>query len=346
MKTALLFNIWTILAGLCMAIKNEELLKRSRKSSDRIIELTDSNFQKILGTGRDAWIMVFLTSSSPQIGCNTCLEAADEFKLISSSWFKDHPEGLSTAGEKDASLFFAMSDLKDKAIPDIFRFYGLEHVPRFFLFGPGGGINDYDIIDLLGSPGIDRTLNLANAVKQATEIPDLKLYQPMNWSVIIISAVVTFTTVYMFKRHYALTTRVLSMRPLWAVLWTSFIIMMLGGYMFNSIRGSQLAGVAENGDLIYFLAGQSQAQFKIETQVVGVIYGTLAAAIVCLTLAVPKVRNYYKDSRKTPFVETSISVILAIVIYAFFAGLTTIYEIKQPGYPYSLTRFSSFFNFT
>lgn len=343
MKAQSIFNVWAMMVGFCFAIKNDQLLEKSRKNSDHIIELTDNNFKKILGTGRDAWIMVFLTSSSPQIGCSTCLEAADEYRLIASSWFKDHPLGVSTAGEEDKHLFFAISDLNDQTIPETFKYFGLEHVPRFFLFGPGGDIKDYQVIDLLGNPGMERASNLASAIKQVTEISDLKIYQPINWSVAITSAVVTFTTVYMFKRHYAFTTRILSMRPLWAILWTSFIIMMLGGYMFNSIRGSQLAGVADNGDLIYFLAGQSQAQFKIETQIVGVLYGTLASTVVCLALAVPQLKKFYKNSRKRPFVEASVSVIFAILVYAFFAGFTSIYEIKQPGYPYSLAKLSSLF---
>lgn len=343
MKFQALVGLWSMLAGLCMAISNENLLQRSRKNGDQIIELTDANYQRILGTGRDAWIMVFLTSSSPQIGCATCIEAADEYELLAKSWFKDHPSGVTTAGDEETSLFFAISDLKDATIPEIFTFYGLEHVPRFFLFAPGGNIHEYQTVDLLGSGGMERVLGLAGAIKKATNIPDFNIHQPTNWSLIITTAVITFGASYMFNRHYELTTKILSMRPLWAITWTFFTILMLGGYMFNMIRGSQLAGVADNGDLIYFLPGQSSSQFRIETQITGLLYSGLAAAILGLVVAVPKLKLYYKGTSKAAVVEVGSSVILAIVVYAFFAGLTSIYEIKQPGYPYPLVRISSLF---
>lgn len=343
MKLQILFSLWSFVAGICMAITNDNLLQRSRKGSDNIIELTDGNYQRILGTGRNAWIMVFLTSSSPQIGCATCIEAADEYKLLAKSWFKDHPDGVSTAGEEETSLFFAISDLKGSKIPEIFTFYGLEHVPRFFLFAPGGNIREYETIDLMNNGGMERVLGLAGSIKKITNIPDFNIYQPMNWSLIITTALITFGISYMFKRHYELTVKLLSMRPLWALVWTLFVILMLGGYMFNLIRGSQLAGVGKDGDLIYFLPGQSSSQFKIETQITGVIYSGLAAAIVGLVLAVPKLKSYYKGSSKSTIVEVGSSAIFAIVVYTFFAGLTSIYEIKQPGYPYPLTKISSLF---
>ncbi|CAR27373.1 hypothetical protein ZYGR_0I06470 [Zygosaccharomyces rouxii] len=343
MQYQVLLSLWSLVAGLCMAITNDNLLQRSRKSSDNIIELTDGNYQRILGTGRNAWIMVFLTSSSPQIGCATCIEAADEYKLLAKSWFKDHPEGVSTAGEEEASLFFAISDLKDSKIPETFSFYGLEHVPKFFLFGPGGNIREYETIELMSGGGMERVLGLVSDIKKSTNIPDFNIYQPMNWSLISIVAFTTFCISYMFKRHYELTTKILSMRPLWALVWTFFTILMLGGYMFNLIRGSQLAGVGENGDLVYFLPNQSSSQFRIETQITGVIYSGLAAAVVGLVLAVPKLKSYYKGTSKSTIVEVGSSVVFAIMVYAFFAGLTSIYEIKQPGYPYPLTKVSSLF---
>lgn len=342
MQLQVFFCLWALLSGVCMAITNEKLLQRSHKNGDNIIELTDSNYQRILGTGRDAWIMVFLTSSSPQIGCSTCIEAAEEYRLLAKSWFKDHPDGVSREGDEETSLFFAISDLTGSKIPEVFTFYGLEHVPRFFLFGPGGSIREYETIDLMNNAGIDRVLGMAAEIKTRTNIPDFNIYQPTNWSLIITTAFVTFCISYMFKRHYEFTMKILSMKSLWALAWTVFIILMISGYMFNLIRGAQLAGVDGNGNILYFLPNQS-SQFKIETQVLSVIYGSLAAAIVGLVFAVPKLKSYYKGTSKASAVEIGSSALLAIVIYGFFAGLTTVYEIKQPGYPYPLAKISSLF---
>ncbi|QLL31399.1 hypothetical protein HG536_0B02620 [Torulaspora globosa] len=344
MKIQLLLAFATLFQWFCMALRYDKLLEESRKNFGNVIELTDTNYKRILGTPRDSYILVFLTASAPQVGCSICLEAADEFKMIANSWFKDHPDAVSKKGREAKSLFFAKSDLKDpQHIPQIFQFYSLQHVPRLFLFAPGGDMQSYQIIDLAGNAGKDRALQLISSLKAETKIEDFVLHLPVDWSLSIAVAFVTFTVVYLFKRHSELMSRLFSLRPLWAVSWTFFVILMLGGYMYNNIRNAQLAGVGSKGEIMYFLPGQSQHQFKIETQVVGVIYASLTASLLALIVGIPKLRDHYQGSSSMTLLEVASNILLAAIVYAFFAGLTSVFSIKQPGYPFQLMKLSSLF---
>lgn len=344
MKIQLLLAITALLQWFCVALPYNQLLQESQKSSSNVIELTDKNFKRILGSPRDSYIVLFLTASAPQVGCSICLEAADEFKMIVNSWFKDHPEAVTTKGREAKSLFFAKSDLKDpQHIPKIFQFYNLQHVPRLLLYSPGGDINSYKIIDLAGNPGKDRAVQLINSVKAETKISDFNLYLPTDWSLSIVVAFVTFTVIYLFKKHSNLVVKLINLKPIWATTWTFFIILMLGGYMYNNIRNAQLAGVGSKGEIMYFLPGQTQNQFKIETQVVGVIYASITASILALIVGIPKLSSHYKGSSTGSLVEAVTNILFAVFVYAFFAALTSVFSIKQPGYPFQLMKLSSVF---
>lgn len=336
---------WTLLSSVCSAISNENLLKDARKSSNNVINLPGDSFKRVLDSPRESYILVHLTSTAPQIGCAVCVEANEEYEMIVASWFRDHPDGISRQkGKDEIGLFFAKADLKDpKNIPEIFSFYGLQHVPRYFLFAPGGDVKSYQVIELSGTAGMERAGEMVNSIRSLTDINDFKLYQPTDWSLAIVSGIVTFIVIYLLKRHLSLVVTVLSYKPLWAIVWTSFIILMLAGHMYNSIRNAQLAGVGSDGQIMYFLPNQTQNQFKIETQIVCVIYGGLVISLVSLILVVPKLKNYFKDMKRLPIFEASVSIFLAFLLYVFFAGYTAIFVIKQPGYPFSLMKLSSIF---
>lgn len=344
MRLQILFALCAFFQSVCVALSNDKLLKLSEAGSNKVIELTDGNFKRVLGSPRDAYILVFLTASAPQVGCSICLEAADEFKMVAGSWFEDHPEGISTQGKETKSLFFAKSDLKDpQHIPQIFGFYSLQHVPRLLLFSPGEDIQQYKIIDLAGDPGQERALQIINSLRSMTDIDDFNLHLPVDWTLAIVIAFVTFASVYIFKRHRGLVSKLVNMRPLWAIVWTSFIILMLGGYMYNNIRNSQLAGVGPNGEVMYFMPNQTQNQFKIETQVIGVIYASMTVSLLFLIFGIPKLSAVYQESTRGQLLEAASHILFAAVVYAFFAGLTAVFNIKQPGYPYQLMKISSLF---
>lgn len=344
MRLQILFTICAFLQSLCVALSHDKLLALSEKGPNNVIELTDSNFKRVLGSPRDSYILVFLTASAPQVGCSICLEAADEFKMVANSWFTDHPDGASTKAKEARRLFFAKSDLKDaQHIPQIFGFYSLQHVPRLLLFSPGKDINKYKIIDLAGDPGQERALQIINSLRSATNIDDFNLHLPVDWTLSIVIAVLTFVAVYIFKRHRSLVAKLVNMRPLWAIVWTLFIILMLGGYMYNNIRNAQLAGVGPKGEVLYFLPNQTQNQFKIETQVIGVIYASLTVSLLFLIFGIPKLKDLYKGSKRGQLLEAASTILFAAIIYAFFAGLTAVFNIKQPGYPFQLMKLSSLF---
>ena len=112
--------------------------------------------------------------------------------------------------------------------------------------------------------------------------------------------------------------------------------------MFNQIRNTQLAGVGPKGEVMYFLPNEFQHQFAIETQVMVLIYGTLAALIVVLVKGIQFLRSHlYPETKKAYFIDAILASFCALFIYVFFAALTTVFTIKSPAYPFPLLRLSA-----
>ncbi|CCD23436.1 dolichyl-diphosphooligosaccharide--protein glycotransferase OST3 NDAI_0B04020 [Naumovozyma dairenensis CBS 421] len=348
MKLCIYSSVLTILS-LCtfgaLALDNASLLKEARKSSDNIINVSGKDYETILSGHRDANILVLFTSNSPQFGCSLCAELESEYEALVSSWFHDHPDALSK-DDSEKALFFAKAMVKSpQNIPKIFADFGIEQIPRLHLLKAGSNnMLDSEIVDIPADKDIARVQHLINALKSATSITDFEVHEKVNWGSTIITAVSVFIIVFLLKKHTYIATYLLNSRLVWGVLSVSFIILMIGGHMFNKIRNTMLAGTSKNGEIIYFIPNDFQNQFAIETQAIGVVYGILATMVVTLAIGIPKLGELYKGNKRRSVVEASFSILCALFVYMFFAALTYVFNLKTGGYPFQLLKISSLFH--
>ncbi|AJT92512.1 AHL_G0050260.mRNA.1.CDS.1 [Saccharomyces cerevisiae] len=327
-----------------LAMSSNRLLKLANKSAKKIIPLKDSSFENILAPPHEnAYIVALFTATAPEIGCSLCLELESEYDTIVASWFDDHPHAKSS--NSDTSIFFTKVNLEDpsKTIPKAFQFFQLNNVPRLFIFKPNSpSILDHSVISISTDTGSERMKQIIQAIKQFSQVNDFSLHLPMDWTPIITSTIITFITVLLFKKQSKLMFSIISSRIIWATLSTFFIICMISAYMFNQIRNTQLAGVGPKGEVMYFLPNEFQHQFAIETQVMVLIYGTLAALVVVLVKGIQFLRSHlYPETKKAYFIDAILASFCALFIYVFFAALTTVFTIKSPAYPFPLLRLSA-----
>ncbi|SCU86562.1 LAME_0D06700g1_1 [Lachancea meyersii CBS 8951] len=344
MRVSLLTNlVAALLASVCAALSNQALAKEASKQKG-VIKLTNANFEKVLGGQKDAYLVVLLTSTNPAIGCTLCAELEPEFDLLTESWLHDHPAGLSADGER--ALFFAKADFDAKKNSKVFVHFNANNVPRLLFISPENAFGTFSQINLPGEPGMTRVAAIMSALKEATGIADFELHQPINWGSIAVTAVATAVIVAVVRRNKALAAKLVACKSIWGLGTVFIIVIWNSGYMFNAIRGSQFAGMSQNGDaVIYFMEGQQQNQFGIETQIVSVIYGILAACTVGLITFVPYAANFYakdKTGRPSPskasFVEMILTLSFLITLYAVYSALMAVFGLKSSGYPFRLLR--------
>ncbi|CCF60246.1 hypothetical protein KAFR_0J01820 [Kazachstania africana CBS 2517] len=333
-----LLSVWF---SVVTAAVQESLLQEAQKNSNKVITLTNENYQNVLGGPRDSYILALLTSTAPEVNCVTCIELESEYKTIANSWFADHPDGVS--GSK--SLYFAKANIETtQFILDVFTVLGIEQVPRLLLFSPGGDIKDFELLDIPLASGMERVFSIITAVKSQTGINDYFIHEPIDWSSFFITGFTTFAVIFLLRKNQKIAVSFLTSRITWALISVAFIILMLGGSMFNKMRGQPLAGQGKNGEIVYFLAGDFQNQFAIETQVIVVLYGILTSVVVFLVLAVPKISSYYSNSARRTTVVALAAISSTIILYMFFSALTGIFKIKSASYPFTLMKLTSFFS--
>lgn len=316
------------------AITTDELIKLTTKGDDQIIQLNDLNHETLLGTPRDDYILVLLTATSPNVKCAVCIDFDGEFKTIVSSWFKDHPDGKSLKGNMD-SLFFARANVKDtKNIPNVFKFYKVENVPRLFLFAPNGDIHTYQNLPIGMSTGIHRIKTVVAQLQNATSISDFTYYKPVNYTSLAFTCISVFVTVFILKKYRSVVYKVLTQKLIWGIATVGFIILMLSGYMFNAIKKVRYAGVDNEGDIIYFLPGQMQSQFAVETQIMFVLYALLALSVSTLVVGMPSIKKFLKGEKNSKMIINAIPIVLSGAVLVLAISLSSIYRIKQTSYPF------------
>lgn len=334
--TTLLFKSTLILAA-----TREDLAIKAQKTTNGIIPLDDYSFKDILDGPRDFYLVALLTCTEPGVGCTACFEFNPVYEMIANSWFQDHKDGISGLDPSKA-LYFAKADLEDaSAVPEIFKFYNIERVPRLMFFTPGGSIHDYNLLNLPQQKANAGAKEFISNLKIAVGINDYQVHEPRDWSTIIITSISTFIIVYLLRKHSKIVTGIISSKYIWAILSCAFIVLMSGGYMYNKMRGTPLAGSDSNGNVVYFWPNEFQNQYGIESQIVSVVYAALSLCFLALVLGVPSLADFYKGSASGAMIITVISALLVVVIYILFAGLSNLFGIKSPRYPFELIKISS-----
>lgn len=333
--------------SLTHALTNDKLYKEAQKNNG-VIQLTNTNFHKVLGGKRDAHVVLLLTATNPQVGCTLCIEFESEFSQVAQSWQQDHPKGLSSDGE--SGLFFARADYEPRRNGEVFTHFKVNNVPRVFVLPPGDDMDLFRIMNLPAESGATRVAWVIQSLSELTGFNDYKMHEPINWGSVIITSLSTAIVTFIVKKNTAIAARVITSKAVWGVGTVFVIVLWISGYMFNSIRGSQYAGVSADGSkVLYFLEGQQQNQFGVETQIVSVIYGALIANILCLIKFVPYAKKFYahdRNGKPTPskaiLIELTLALTFSSFLYLSYSALVAVFRLKSVGYPFKLFKFPSF----
>ncbi|ONH68301.1 Dolichyl-diphosphooligosaccharide--protein glycosyltransferase subunit 3 [Cyberlindnera fabianii] len=315
----LLVTLIALFTALACAASSQQLQKALDKSPGNFIKLTKSNFERVLGGPRTDYIVLLLTATNPQVGCQVCQQIQPEFEKLADSWVADHPNG--------DGLYFARADLAE-GHPDIFQAFKLSAVPKMFLYSPTEEKSpfdtNYDIMNIPQSEALAPYVakGLHNLIKK-----EIIIKEPVQYGSAIITFVAVFAAVYFLKRQAKALSSIFISRPLWGAVAVIAILFFTTGYMFNTIRNMPFFTQGNNGDIQYFVHGQQQ-QLGAETQVMSFIYGMLAFTVVALITKAPVLKGA--------------SLRLAIIIYllavnvVLYSVLTSIFKFKSQGYPFQL----------
>lgn len=310
----------TFFLALTNALSASNLLKHKEKSKSNIIKLTKNNYERILEGPRDSYVLLLLTATNPQIGCSVCQKLGPEFDKLANSWFQDHPDG--------DNLFFAKSDFAD-GYREIFQAFQLNNVPRLFLYSPSAETSKFNEgFEQLPVPSVNIGPELAAVLSEATK-KDVKIYEPVAYGNIVITALFTFFTVLLLKKNFASVSALLTNKPLWGGFVVFSILIFNTGYMFNAIRGTPYARPTQDGGAEYFVQGQ-QNQLGAETQAMAFVYAILAFSFVSL---VTKVRLIQNDK-----VQFFVVTVITLIVFLTYSALLQIFRFKSPGYPYLLVQ--------
>lgn len=314
-------SIWgcvLALAVVCEAMSTAGLQRLQRAGSGNSIKLTKRNLEQVVAGPRDDWLVVLLTATNAQVGCSVCVSLAPEFEMLVDSWAQDHPDG--------DGLFFAKADFADGDV-EVFQKFELQTVPKMFIYKPTAsktrGIEGWEP---LAVPQADFALQLAQIIGERTG-KSIVIHVPFPWGNVITTAIVTFSVVLAIKKHFDKVLLVLTSKPVWGVAIVVSVLFFNTGYMYNAIRNTPYVRMSQQGTTEYFAPGQ-QSQFGVETQIMAIIYGTLAFCVVSLATIAPKIHS--------PRLNCATVLALSVFILLVFSVLVSIFKFKSAGYPYHL----------
>ena len=296
-KSTLINLLLTIfLVQISFVFGQEFAITEAQKDKNGIIYLTDDNFDKIfsLSQSHSFGLVLLFTTNTIEMGCKTCVDFNPEFDLIAKSWKLDHPDFVSNV-DPDLKLFFGKAIVSSPIdIPNIFRLFKLQHIPKLFYFPPGADLSDFESFDIPHEGGHERINQVTKWIKRSAGInseTDFVIHQQIDWANVFVTCFLIFVSVYIFKKKYNLILKFVAFRWIWGLLSVIFILFMISGYMFTKMKQVPLAGADRNGDIIYFAENDFQNQFGIETQIVALFYGIMGVLMIALIKIIPTLDN-------------------------------------------------------
>lgn len=318
--------VLTLLGVVLGAHSTEEMLKLVGNQSNKVLRLTENNYESFLNGPRDYHIIMLLSSSAPQFNCPLCAEFKPDFEIVANSWYQDHPQGINSEDE-GKEVFFMFSEFLEAK--DLFRKLKLNNIPKVFHITPSpASANDAwtnEVEEYQFFQGVHREL-LCDWLNDITG-HKYNLYVPINYGRIAMNAIITFGIAIAIKIFFSQFVTLIKSKLLWNGLALVAVLLFTSGYMFNQIRGAPYVREHPDGKVEYFMPGQ-QMQLGIETQIVSFIYGLLSLLFVVLVKKVPETPNEK--------VKTIAVVIVSIGIYIGFSILLSFFGVKTGGYPYRL----------
>ncbi|KAF3760691.1 hypothetical protein M406DRAFT_342893 [Cryphonectria parasitica EP155] len=289
------------------------------------IKFNDASYKEITAAPRDYSFAVLLTAIDPRFGCQMCREFGPEWDLLSSSWTKGDKAG-------ESKVIFGTLDFNDGR--ETFMSLGLQTAPVLLYFQPTVGEFAVSRSDPLrfdfssGQPSAESVHDWI--VRHTPGRPHPEFKRPTNYFGAIVSIVVLTFLATLAYVIWPLVNEYLFNRKVMMLLSLSFILLQVGGFMYNNIRNTPYVGQDGRGHISYF-AGGFQSQFGMESQIISTLYGFLALTAIVLGDRIPRYAS--KNLQQVAVITTGVCMLL---IYSF---LLSIFRMKNGGYPFSLPPF-------
>ncbi|KAH9926214.1 oligosaccharyl transferase subunit OST3/OST6 family [Fomitopsis serialis] len=282
-------------------------------ANNGVIRLDEHSYQLLTNPKRTWSASVQFTALDKRRKCGPCKEFDPSWNAVAKAWSKV------SAAERN-SHFFGTVDF-DHAMT-IFQQLGLQSAPVVQVWPatdgprrPANGRTNPIALDF--SQGFDAA-PLAEQLSHYTPVA-IPYKAPIDYSRIGSGLFVLLS----FVAALRFISPILKSRWTWAAITVLTSLVMTSGFMFVRIRGMPYTG--PNGQ---WVAGGYQSQYGQEVQVVSMIYGTLAAGFLMLTLVVP--------SQMSPSRQRMQVYLWTGVIFVMYSVLVSLFKEKNKGYPFRL----------
>ena len=320
----LLFGLLGLLPA-CIASSSD--LLDSYVSNDGVIYADDQIIQAVFAQERNFTLCALFTTERESVNCQFCKVFAPDFKLVASLYNKQ-----TTDSEKE--MYFLYVDLDSNR--EAFKTLGMTHVPNLVFYPPATAKGDIKrgllaehkfttflrddsqvdvLIDILKPYGVN--------IEIVTEFPWSKLIEAIGLAIITIVVGLAF-------REKVL--KLWRNKKIWLAISLMSVIMFISGHMYNVTRGTKFMGY--NGKDYVLIDPSFQSQFAVETQIVAVLYSSLAFIAIGMIKLVSQLKTRSAQSLATIICSLALLVICSILINLF--------KVKSYGFPISLLPISLF----
>ncbi|ODV91766.1 hypothetical protein CANCADRAFT_30099 [Tortispora caseinolytica NRRL Y-17796] len=293
----------------------EEILSRS-KGGQPIEIFSDDEVKTILAEPREDTVIFVFTALDPSINCEPCRMFKPTFELLAKSWYTKHSGGL--------GLQFAFTDFKNNR--ETFQRLQILQAPLIKIY-PGKRAAFSEEIQYTPTSAHMPAEYVAKEISQLIGI-ELKINRPTDWATVFLKlsiGLLVLTSVYFTARHIR---TIIFNKFIWTIISIFLYLTFVSGSMFNNIRHVPYVGGDGHGNPAYFANGLSM-QFAVESQIVTLLYGALAFAVIALATRAA--------TNKNPSVQAVTVFSWLFVLYTVNAYLVSVFSSKQGGgYPFHL----------
>ncbi|KAH9951937.1 oligosaccharyl transferase subunit OST3/OST6 family [Amylocystis lapponica] len=292
---------------------NHARLVQLANANNGVIKLDESVYNMLTHSKRTWSATVQFTALDKRRRCTPCKDFDPNFHAVAKAWTK--------VPSQDRDLhFFATADFDSASA--VFQKLGLQSAPVVHVYPAADGprrppSGKTSPISYEFAHGFDAQ-PLADQLSAFTPVR-IPYTAPVDYSRLVTFGGLTLVALTSIR----FMAPILRNRWTWAAGTVLTSLIMTSGYMFTRIRGMPNSGPGGQ-----WVAPGYQNQYGQETQVIAMIYGSLASAFLMLTLIVP-----YQAS---PQRQRSQIYLWTGVIFMMFSVLISLFRIKNRGYPFKL----------
>lgn len=312
----LLPRLWLFVATAFAALTVQELKDLQQNS---VVSLDDTTFFPVLTGARDYYVALLFTALDEQYACTACQKFDPVFSKIASSYEASNP------GKN--GIFFMKTDFPQNK--KVFAQLQMTQVPFLWVFPPSQdptyNVSSPHFNYQISEKSFEDSLHFANFVSKLVSA-NIVVQEDFDFQQFVKYFGGTFAVVLLLKKQ------VLSKLPkgtIFKLASVVAIVILTSGYMFTMIRGIPLLNKNDKGEIMYF-SGGTHWQFGSETFIVSAIYLGFVALINALVVVIPRLENRTK--------RNTLTICAVIGVLWLTNQLTDIYLVKDPSYPYALSK--------